>query len=72
MSQKSVKYDLDSKGRFTNSTRHKLKGQIALQREILSRAASRKEKKASHRKDKKAARRVARDDDGEAQAVVEV
>ena len=52
--------------------RHKLKGEVALQREILAKAAARKEKKASRRKQKKAARRAAREGDQEAEAVMEV
>ena len=52
--------------------RHKLKGEVALQCEILAKVAAQKEKKASRRKGKKAARRVARDGDREAEAVMEV
>ena len=52
--------------------RHKLKGEVALQREILAKAAARKDKKASRRKQKKAARRAAREGDQVAEAVMEV
>ena len=52
--------------------RHKLKGEVALQREILAKAAARKDKKASRRKQKKAARRAAREGDQEAEAAMEV